>query len=169
MGAPESFYAIRRTDGEDIGDYSWVSASGPADWTAAEDDAEEAEEHIEYELCQMTVEVVQRRTFGPTSPCDEWEGEETYPAASWVSVFLRTDGTEQTYPARDVDLQHFPTQDEADAFIASLPDTIHILPTYGHLTEISRDRLTTEAQGYPARPGRCEKCGRPKRAHEAAS
>lgn len=164
---PESFYAMRRTDGEEIGDYSWVSAGGPDDWTPAEDDAEEADEPIEYELCRMTVEVVSRRTFGPSSPpCDGWEGADQYPAASWVAVILRTDGTDQTYPARDIPLKQCDTQEEADALIAALPETFHIFPTYGRLTEISRDRLTTEEQGYPSRPGRCVNCGWPKRAHD---
>ena len=77
MSAPESFYAIRRTDGELIqGDYGWVTADGQNDWTAAEEEAEYGNEGTEYEMVRMTVERIAVRTLPTCRDCDD-------PAAHW--------------------------------------------------------------------------------------
>ena len=60
----ESFYAVRRTDGEYMSDYSWQPASHPNDWQYAEDDADCSDEPVEYEIVRMVVEPVAKRTFG---------------------------------------------------------------------------------------------------------
>jgi hypothetical protein len=56
----EFFYAIRRTDGEDIGDYAWLRADGPDDWSSADDDYGEP---TEYEIVCMVVMPVARRVL----------------------------------------------------------------------------------------------------------
>lgn len=75
--APESFYAIRRTDGEMIyGEYTWLACDGPDDWTVAiEGDEDEA---IEWEIVRMIVEPVARRTLPECR-----ESNCTTPAAYW--------------------------------------------------------------------------------------
>ncbi len=75
---PEVIYAVRRADGQDIGDYSFVVVSGPGDWTPAEDDADGIDDATVYQLVKMTVEVVATRTL---PECSE-AGCET-PASHW--------------------------------------------------------------------------------------
>lgn len=66
----ESFYAIRFTDGELIyGEYAWLEADGPYDWTVA--DESDHDEPTEYEIVRMHVEPITRRTFGGPAPDDE--------------------------------------------------------------------------------------------------
>lgn len=68
---PESFYAIRRTDGEEIyGEYAWMACNGPDDWTVGEES--DHDEPTEYEIVRMTVEPVARRSFGE----DQWADTE---------------------------------------------------------------------------------------------
>ena len=69
---PESFFAIRRTDGEPIyGEFDWIACDGPSDWTAAEE-ADHWGNPVEYEIVRMTVDPVARRIFG-THPEEEQE------------------------------------------------------------------------------------------------
>jgi len=64
QGSPERFFAIRRTDGEQIwGEFTWMSCAGSNDWTVAEEAAEH-DEATEYEIVEMTVRSVAKRTFG---------------------------------------------------------------------------------------------------------
>ena len=56
-------YAIRRADGEPMGDYSHLIVAGPHDWEPAEADSDYADEPITYELVKMDVEVVECRTL----------------------------------------------------------------------------------------------------------
>lgn len=65
---PESFYAVRRADGDLIGDYQWVGCSGAADWPF--DDDEDVDPG-EYEIVRMTVESVTKRTFGGPPPLND--------------------------------------------------------------------------------------------------
>lgn len=59
---PESFYSIRRTDGERIsGEFTWLSADGPDDWTVAEESVDD--EATEWEICRLVVEPIARRTL----------------------------------------------------------------------------------------------------------
>lgn len=63
---PESFYAIRLTDGELIyGDYEWMKCDGPDDWTVPDEDTHY--EPTEYEIVRMVVEPIAKRTFGESS------------------------------------------------------------------------------------------------------
>lgn len=72
LDAPETFFAIRLTDGEMIyGEYSWMEASGPGDWTFA--DEGDHDEPTEYEIVEMTVRSVAKRTFGVPSEEDDDE------------------------------------------------------------------------------------------------
>lgn len=60
----ETFYAIRRTDGSDIGEgYGWMAADGPDDWTVAEEESACWDEPAEYEIVLMHVESIARKTF----------------------------------------------------------------------------------------------------------
>lgn len=70
MSEPESFYAMRRVDGEPIGEFSWVEAVGPDDWTYADDSANDP---AEFEIVRMVVVPVARRWFGVHEfvPCDD--------------------------------------------------------------------------------------------------
>ena len=75
MTKPQPLYAIRRADGQDMGDYSWMVVTGPGDWQVAIDDADCAEDRIDYELVRMDVTVLGMRSFGPDKPvCDAYEG-----------------------------------------------------------------------------------------------
>lgn len=169
MGEREVLYAIRRSDGEDMGDYSFFVTGSATDWQAAENDAEEAEEPVEYELVTFTVASVEKRTFGPQHPvCDAWQGTPT-PDRSWVNVMLPTDGTEQTWPARDVSVAMLDTQEEADAYLASLPERFHLHTGHTTLIEVDRSRLTTKANGYGGFHPSCERCGHSFYAHSADS
>lgn len=60
----ERFYAIRRTDGEPVdGDMlSWISVDGPNDWTFPMEC--EHDDPTEYEIVEMVVHPVAKRTFG---------------------------------------------------------------------------------------------------------
>ena len=76
-GEPESFYSIRRTDGELIyGEYAWMSADGPDDWTIAIEGGDD--EATEYEIVRMVVEPVAKRTLPECR-----EAGCTVPAAFW--------------------------------------------------------------------------------------
>lgn len=72
---PESFFAIRRTDGFPIacaGDmHWWIGCDGSSDWTPAEE-ADHGGDPVEYEIVRMTVDPVARRIFG-THPEEEQE------------------------------------------------------------------------------------------------
>lgn len=62
----ESFYAIRRTDGESIyNDYAWMAVADPEDWQIAKDYAEDTglDDPVEFEMVRMTVEQVATKSF----------------------------------------------------------------------------------------------------------
>lgn len=60
----EHLYAIRRTDGETIGDdWEMVTCAGPDDWTLAADMTDPDEDPVEYEIVRLLVEPVGRRTY----------------------------------------------------------------------------------------------------------
>lgn len=64
---PESFHAIRRADGDLIGDFGWLSVDGPDDWPDwLEDDGP-----TEYEIARHEVTVVARKVLPTCSECDE--------------------------------------------------------------------------------------------------
>lgn len=68
----ETFFAIRRTDGESIfGDFAWMGCEGPDDWTIAEE--EDPSFATEYEIVRMHVESVEKRTFGEPPAEDDDE------------------------------------------------------------------------------------------------
>ena len=58
----EVMYAIRRADGEPLGDYTFMITE-PNDWEVAELDCEYTDEPIVYEMVRMTLEVVERRAL----------------------------------------------------------------------------------------------------------
>lgn len=65
----ETFYAIRLTDGELIyGEFTWMAADHRDDWTVAEES--DHDEPTEYEIVEMIVRPIARRTFGEP-PADE--------------------------------------------------------------------------------------------------
>lgn len=67
--APEKIYAIRRTDGESLGDdWSFLVVGDASDWQPAEDDAEYSMADpmsVEYELIEMTVRSLGTRRLPP--------------------------------------------------------------------------------------------------------
>ena len=69
---PESFHAIRRCDGEPMGDYLWMRVDGPDVWSPTCDD-DYQDEPVEYEIVRMVVEPIAKRTFGNPrcALCDE--------------------------------------------------------------------------------------------------
>lgn len=72
----ESFYAIRRTDGEEMhGEYSWSVVGGPDDWDPAEEDSFDFLDPVEFELVRMVVSPVARRMLPePATEEDDSDG-----------------------------------------------------------------------------------------------
>ena len=70
----EVFHAVRRADGEPIGDFGWLMVDGPDDWPDWLDD----DEATEYEIARHEVEVVARKVLPlcAETGCDE-------PAKHW--------------------------------------------------------------------------------------
>lgn len=66
----ESFYAIRRTDREQMFEVDWLTVQGPDDWAEAKDylEASEIDGPVEFEIVQMTVETVAKQTFSWVDP-----------------------------------------------------------------------------------------------------
>jgi len=67
----ERVYAIRRTDGEHVDDeYAFLIRGGPSDWPG--DDLEQSVRYegtpVEFELVEMKVRVLEKRTYG-TDAC----------------------------------------------------------------------------------------------------
>jgi hypothetical protein len=72
-GPVESFYAIRRADGQRLGFeemYSWFEADGPDDWSVAEEHRQAGAEPGVYEMVRMDVFVQARRTYGDPDDLD---------------------------------------------------------------------------------------------------
>lgn len=66
----ERFYAIRLTAGDEIyGEFAWMGCRGPDDWTVAEDS--DHDQPTEYEIVQMIVVPIAKRTFGETQTDDD--------------------------------------------------------------------------------------------------
>lgn len=150
----ETFDALRRTDGEDLGDYSWVAFDG--DWERVTEDWCDDEE-VSLQHVRMHVEVVEDRTVGSPS-CDRWVGTST--SVAWCVVRIPASTDEETWPGIAVDVsRHYETAEEAQAFVAALPESMHLL-VHGHLVEIRRDQLVvSEPRGYTQRSD-CTTCGR---------
>jgi hypothetical protein len=73
----ERFYAIRRADGELMGDeYAFLTVAGPDDWSPAHDDAEDRDEPVDYELITFAIEAIAKRTLPECRECDK-------PARHW--------------------------------------------------------------------------------------
>jgi hypothetical protein len=61
---PGSFFAVRRTDGEEMfGEYGWAHTDSPDDWAPAERDAETLEGQFEYELVMLVPKRIAVRTI----------------------------------------------------------------------------------------------------------
>lgn len=100
--------------------------------------------------------------------CDQWIGDVT-PAREYVTVGLRASGDPDVWPVIDIDhVTSFPTQEEADAFIASMPETPVLWPTHGELVEVDRSRFFTKAGGWPERVSACHRCNWERRDHPAS-
>lgn len=146
-------YAIRRVDGEPIhDDYSWIGTGSVGDdgstekaFDAVEGDWDDEDEPVEYELCRLTFEVVERRTLGGQPACDSWAG--TVERREWVALMLRSDGTGERWPVKDVSLHHYDSVAEARAAIDALPETLQLL-AFGRLGSWSRSELYTLPSGF---------------------
>lgn len=58
------FLMVRRTDGEEMGDYTFGECDSSLDWSAAEYDADMADEPIEYEMVLLVPQRIAVRSFG---------------------------------------------------------------------------------------------------------
>ena len=86
---PETFFAIRRTDGEPMGDFGWMSCDGPNDWEQAEYDSDFADpESIEYEIVEMTVRSLAKQSF-PLNPHEHVGDECDYCGEPWPCEWMR--------------------------------------------------------------------------------
>lgn len=85
----EVIYAVRRADGEQMGEYTFVAVLDERDWTPAEMDAECVFDPVVYELVKMTVEVIGTRTLPVCRECDA-------PATHWglCEIHAREDDPE---------------------------------------------------------------------------
>lgn len=162
----EWFYALRRSDGEDIGDYSFVSASKENPWKDL-DDYDEDEDAYELELVRMDVTVVETKTVGgPKEVCDEWKGLEQHAGTRW-EVIIPQGRDDSTWPGRPVELNAFDTAAEADSAVATLPDVFY-MHCYGMKTErIERSSLVVIPKERLAFVTNCSRCHHPKAAHRA--
>ena len=73
---PEVIYAVRRTDGELMGDFSFWTVNGPTDWDPTDWDSDDLTDPVEYQMLKMTVEVIDTRTSPRCHDCDD-------PATHW--------------------------------------------------------------------------------------
>lgn len=159
----EQMYAIRRADGDLMGDYSFIVTGGPDDWQPAADDADCAEDQVEYELVRMDVTVVGSRTFGPDKPaCDSYEGERS-PTREWWEVVIVSQG-EDTWPARDARMASRDTEVDANLEIAGLPEVFVFYDGFG-AHEVRRSQLSVVHHELPGPWPDCERCGRGYWAH----
>lgn len=162
----EIMYAIRRADGEELGDYSFIVTSDTTLERAAKDYADEDYEPAEFELIKMTVEVIERRMIGPSpEPCAKWTGH-TSPRRSWVAVEIRPDGSKETWPMNMTSLKHCDSQAEADQYIERMPDEFYVHPGQEPVL-INRSRLTTRHQSIGPYFGNCDTCHWAKEKHGA--
>jgi histidine triad (HIT) family protein len=70
-GPLESFYAIRRTDGELMGEYGWLQADDPDDWSGADVEIFDGVDPIEFEIVRMIVVPVAKRTLPESTTSEE--------------------------------------------------------------------------------------------------
>lgn len=161
-------WLLRRTDRDDMGDYShYVTTEG--DWSPAKDDADCAEEATEYEMVRAALEVVERRTFsGWQHPCDEWTGE-TLTGRSWWAVLLRPDGTNDTWPVHAASILHVDSEREGWDWIDALPEPAWFVVPLGKTQQIDKRRLTVERHGFGPSYGACRTCGHLRERHAPSS
>lgn len=154
----EVMHAIRRADGDAMGDYSFIVVDGPGDWQPAIDDAECAEDRVDYELVRMDLTVLGTRTFGPDKPaCDSYEGERG-PAHEWWEVVIVSQG-EDTWPARDARMASRDTEVDAQLEIAGLPEVFVFYDGMG-AHEVRRSQLSVVHHEMPGRWPDCGRCER---------
>lgn len=170
-------------NGEDIGDYSWMSAgtNPDPDWSMAGERWHEstvivAERFVEigdtgkYELQR------QKKTVGPGDPCDAWEGSE-FPGQEWWVVAVEASEDRKAWPAggRNVAISpHYKTEHEALAARDALEalDGVALITPSGDpklLMPIQTERLVVDHQSYRGSKGPCQKCQNPHYAHQETS
>ena len=165
---PEVLYALRRPDGDDIGDYSFLTTNGPDDWSAARDCAAGNDEPIEFEMVRLTLEPTERRSFPILGDvCDQWTGHES-PGRTWYAVEVEPDGTEQNWPVRPASLRHLDSDIEAQEYIARMPEEFWVHPGVEPAL-VRRSQLGYRRSSIPGYAENCTECGHPKAEHEATS
>lgn len=90
----EVIYAIRRIDGEPMGDYSFMVTTGPNDWEYAEIEAEVdaiEPESIEFEIVKMTVERANVCKL-PTNPHEQSGDDCDYCGEPWPCEWMQERG-----------------------------------------------------------------------------
>lgn len=167
----ETFLAMRRTDGDTIGDFTWISAAtGDDPWADIVDDLGhdgEDDDPVEIELVRMTVESIEKRTVGGPRPvCDEYEGSELPYRSAW-RIMIPESGDPDRWPAggRAVALTFSDTEDEARAIFDALPDTFFVHHVGAYYSPVDKATLTVELHETEAFIPQCRKCGHPKAAH----
>lgn len=163
---PEWFYALRRSDGEDLGDYSYVTVTKSDPWHSVAEDYEDDDEAFDIELVRMDVTVVEKRTVGGPRPlCDRWRGLEQEAGTRWT-VLIPGSGEDGPWPARPYEVTTLDTIEDADAFIAALPDVAHVI-AYGQVHPIERSRFSVLPKEDRAWASDCSNCGHRKEEHGA--
>ncbi len=153
-------YAIRRTDGEPVGDeYTFFTTGGPDDWSPAENEAEDFDEEVEYELVKMLVERVGVRTFGTlTPPCDEYEGTDS-PGKTWFELVIRHVSADEWPAHSDVTLKRFEEHADASRYWDAMPESFLFHSSY-EAHEVKRHQLSIVTREYAPLRGDCDNCGR---------
>lgn len=163
----EFMLAIRRTDGEDIGDdWSFLTTTATDPWKAVDGYFEDQDEPVELELVRMDITSVETRTIGGPRPvCDEWTGFEQEAGTRW-EVIVPKGKDDETWPGRPVSLATFDEATEADAAIAAMPEVFHH-HTYGMRTqEIERASLLVVPKDQYGYVSNCATCGHPRSDHD---
>lgn len=133
----------------DVPDELW------ARWQAALDELD----MLERQLCEAA-------GYDPasgclTEPCGRWEGD-VRPGRAWWTIVLEASGSEDVWPVIDATITHRDTREQAEAWIASLPEQIRLVHTHAAadgFQTIERDRLRIERSGFGESVSACHRCG----------
>jgi len=161
-GDQESWYVYEASEGEGDGTFCVYEADIPkllmdrvkaafAEVTAAVNAAAEA---AGADLATSTLR----------EPCAKWNGER-YPLKRWFDVAVPASSEEGQWPVIDASVSHCASREEAEAFVASLPETFLCVAGAGSTGLARRDQLTITEKGYGGTETECLDCGWPRQEH----
>jgi hypothetical protein len=162
----EAVLALRRTDGDTIGDeFTFLITSRESPWDAVDGYFDEEDDPVEIELIRMDITSIEKRAIGGPRPvCDEWSGYEQEAGTRW-EVVIPKGKDDSTWPGRPVSLATFDDPNDADAAIAAMPEVFHH-HTYGMRTqEIERASLVIVPRDQFGYVSNCARCGHPRSEH----